>query len=85
MTQKVNTLGEALSVFVQVAELAQAKGVLSFDDAIVAKSAIDFVTELSKQSAEAQTAQTVEAPHFETTEVVESKPSKRAKSTTTEG
>ena len=54
MTKQVNTLGEALSVFVQVAELAQSRGVLSFEDAIVAKSAIDFVTELSKQTSESQ-------------------------------
>jgi hypothetical protein len=53
MTQ-VKNLGEALSVFVQVAELAQSKGILSFDDAIVAKSAIDFVNELSRQSVESQ-------------------------------
>lgn len=82
MTKQVNTLGEALSVFVQVAELAQSKGVLSFDDAIVAKSAIDFVTELSKQSAEAQS---TAAPQFETPEVIETKGPKRSKSTTTEG
>ena len=52
--QEVNNLGEALSVFVQIAELAQKKGVLSFDDAIIAKSAIDFVNELAKQSEESQ-------------------------------
>ena len=51
---QVKNLGEALSVFVQVAELAQSRGILSFEDAIVAKSAIDFVSELSKQAQENQ-------------------------------
>ena len=59
MTTQVKNLGEALSVFVQVAELAQSRGILSFEDAIVAKSAIDFVSELSKQAQEAQEAQVV--------------------------
>jgi hypothetical protein len=44
---QVKTPGEAISVLVQVAELAQAKGILSFDDAIVTKSAIDFLHSLS--------------------------------------
>ena len=78
MTKQVNTLGEALSVFVQVAELAQSRGILSFEDAIVAKSAIDFVTELSKQSQEAQ-------PEAEVINSIGDKPSKLAKTTSTEG
>ena len=80
MTKQVNTLGEALSVFVQVAELAQSRGILSFEDAIVAKSAIDFVTELSKQSAEAQSEFTEEGPNS-----AEAKTAKRPKATSTEG
>jgi len=44
---KVENLGEALSVFIQTAEVAQKSGILSFDDAVIVKSAIDFVTELS--------------------------------------
>ena len=77
---QVKNLGEALSVFVQVAELAQSRGILSFEDAIVAKSAIDFVSELSKQAQEAQEAQVVGS-----TEINEPVKAKRSKATSTEG
>lgn len=77
---QVKNLGEALSVFVQVAELAQSRGILSFDDAIVAKSAIDFVAELSKQAQEAQENQVVGS-----TETQEPVKAKRSKATSTEG
>jgi len=60
MSQKVTNLGEALTVFVQVAELAQAKGILSFDDAVITKQAIDFINELSKQVAESEGLETLE-------------------------
>ena len=60
MSQKVTNLGEALTVFVQVAELAQAKGILSFDDAFITKQAIDFINELSKQVAESEGEETLE-------------------------
>ncbi len=58
--REITNLGEALSVFVQVAELAQAKGILSFDDAVITKSAIDFVNELSKQVNQAEGQETLE-------------------------
>lgn len=48
MSKSVQTPGEAISVLIQVAELAQSKGILSFEDAIITKSAIDHLTELSK-------------------------------------
>ena len=51
---QIKNLGEALTVLVQVAELAQSRGILSFDDAVVTKSAIDFINELSKQVKEAE-------------------------------
>ena len=47
----VQTPGEAISVLVQVAELAQSKGILSFDDAVIVKSSIDFLRSLSPPSA----------------------------------
>ena len=78
--QEVNNLGEALSVFVQIAELAQKKGILSFDDAIIAKSAIDFVNELAAQ-AESQAPQTEIEQNFEpevVASVEESKPRRKA-------
>ena len=46
--KQVQTVGEAFSVLVQTAELAQSKGILSFDDAIIVKSAIDFIADLSR-------------------------------------
>jgi|NOAtaT_7_FD_contig_51_1744879_length_5465_multi_4_in_0_out_0_4 hypothetical protein len=51
---QVKNLGEALTVLVQVAELAQSRGILSFDDAVVTKSAIDFIKELSNQVNQAE-------------------------------
>jgi hypothetical protein len=45
---KVENLGEALSVFIQTAEVAQKSGILSFDDAVIVKSAIDFVMALNQ-------------------------------------
>jgi hypothetical protein len=47
MKKTIETPGEAISVLIQVAELAQSRGVLSFDDAGVTKSAIDFLNELA--------------------------------------
>ena len=44
----VENLGEAISVFVQVAHLAQSKGILSLEDAVKVKSAIDFVNAASQ-------------------------------------
>jgi hypothetical protein len=46
----VENIGEAMSVLIQVAELAQKSGILSFDDAVVTKSAIDFLVELNAQA-----------------------------------
>lgn len=45
--QNVKTAGEAISVLMQVAKLAQSKGILSLEDAVVTKSAIDFLEELA--------------------------------------
>lgn len=60
MSQKVTNLGEAVTVLVQVAELSQAKGILSFDDAVITKQAIDFINELSKKVAESEGKETLE-------------------------
>jgi hypothetical protein len=61
--QTVQTPGEAIAVLIQVAELSQARGILSFDDAIVTKSAIDLLTELAattQESSEAENAEVAE-------------------------
>lgn len=52
MEQKVKTPGEAISVLIQVAQLAQSKGILSLDDAVVTKSAIDFLENLRNSAEE---------------------------------
>ena len=58
---QVKNLGEAISVFLQVANLAQAKGILTLDDAVVVKSAVDFINSMQKQSEVAQE-EAVEGP-----------------------
>jgi flagellar motor component MotA len=45
--KQVENVGEAISVLVQVAELAQSRGILSFDDSVITKSAIDFLVSLN--------------------------------------
>tara|TARA_B110000503_G_C6964289_1_gene336442 strand:+ start:361 stop:579 length:219 start_codon:yes stop_codon:yes gene_type:complete len=40
---QVTNINEALGVLVQVASLAQKSGILSLDDAVITKSAIDFL------------------------------------------
>lgn len=58
----VENIGEAVSVLIQVAQLAQKSGILSFDDAVVTKSAIDFLEELNKQNPEVQEPQSEQGP-----------------------
>lgn len=48
--QTVKTPGEAISVLIQVARLAQSKGILTLDDAVVTKSAIDYLENLANNS-----------------------------------
>jgi len=48
--QQVKNVGEAISVLIQVAELAQKSGILSFDDAVVTKDAIDFIASMNNQT-----------------------------------
>ena len=45
---QVKTIGEAISVLIQVAELSQAKGILTLDDAVITKAAIDFLKGLGQ-------------------------------------
>jgi hypothetical protein len=62
MSQKrtqVETIGEAVSVLIQTAELAQKSGILSFDDAVIVKSAIDYIAAMNEA---AQTEPTTEEP-----------------------
>ena len=39
---QVENINEAISVLIQVAHLAQSRGILTFEDAVKTKSAIDF-------------------------------------------
>ena len=50
MSQRVETIGQAISVLIQTANLAQSRGILTFDDAVIVKSAIDFVQDRIKES-----------------------------------
>lgn len=44
----VQTVGEAISVLIQVAQLAQKSGILSLEDAVIIKSSIDFLESLNQ-------------------------------------
>lgn len=44
---QVTTPGEGISVLIQVAELAQKSGILTLDDAVIVKSAIDFFNSMA--------------------------------------
>lgn len=41
---QVENINEAINVLIQVAHLAQSRGILTFEDAVKTKSAIDFFT-----------------------------------------
>jgi hypothetical protein len=58
----VETPGEAISVLIQTAELAQSRGILSFDDAIIVKSAIDFLNDLATTQPTVQSEELEEGP-----------------------
>ena len=45
---QVTNLGEAITVLIQVANLAQKSGILSLEDAVIVKSSIDFIDEMNK-------------------------------------
>jgi flagellar motor component MotA len=47
---QVDNMGEALDVFIQTAKLAQRSGILTLEDAVIVKSAIDFVQDRIKES-----------------------------------
>ena len=57
---QVENIGEAISVLVQTAELAQKSGVLSFDDAVIVKSSIDFLMALNQPQTQPETPSTEE-------------------------
>jgi hypothetical protein len=68
MTNKrtqVENIGEAISVLIQTAEVAQKAGILSLDDAVIVKSSIDFLMAMNQ----AQT-----APQPSTEELLEEGP-----------
>jgi flagellar motor component MotA len=47
---QVDNMGEALDVFIQTAKLAQRSGILTLEDAVIVKSAIDFVEDRVKEA-----------------------------------
>ena len=48
----VQNVGEAISVLIQVAQLAQKSGILSLEDAVIIKSSIDFLESLNQPQQE---------------------------------
>ena len=48
----IQTVGEAISVLIQVAQLAQKSGILSLEDAVIIKSSIDFLESLNQPQPE---------------------------------
>jgi len=48
---QVANVGESISVLIQTAEMAQKSGILSFDDAVIVKSAIDFLMAMNQPKA----------------------------------
>lgn len=48
----VQTVGEAISVLIQVAQLAQKSGILSLEDAVIIKSSIDYLESLNQPQTE---------------------------------
>ena len=48
----VQTVGEAISVLIQVAQLAQKSGILSLEDAVIIKSSIDYLESLNQPQQE---------------------------------
>jgi hypothetical protein len=65
---KVENLGEAISVLIQTAELAQKSGILSFDDAVIVKSSIDFLMAMNQGPQSAQVPATEIVKSLETEE-----------------
>ena len=65
VNQEVTDLQGAVQVLVQGVQIAQAKGVYSFDDAAIIKSALDFL----KTKPEGEDSE--EAPQMEAVEVSE--------------
>lgn len=68
----VQTVGEAISVLIQVAQLAQKSGILSLEDAVIIKSSIDFLESLNQPQNDGP----VGPFESEAEEVEESQPSK---------
>lgn len=54
MEQKVENLNQAINVLVQGVQLAQTRGVYSFNDSVVIKSALDFLESQSQSNTEAE-------------------------------
>lgn len=69
MENQVENLNQAINVLVQGVQLAQSKGVYSFNDSFAIKSALDFLESESKTNETAQS--TPEMEVVNTTETAE--------------
>lgn len=52
MTEQITNLGQAVNVLIQVATLAQSKGILSLAEAVIVKESIDFINAVQEQNAQ---------------------------------
>lgn len=55
MVEQVTNIGQAINVLVQVATLAQSKGILTLAEAVVVKESIDYINALQESQAKEQT------------------------------
>lgn len=51
MGEQITNLGQAVNILIQVATLAQSKGILTLAEAVVVKESIDFINKLQEQQA----------------------------------
>lgn len=50
MAEQITNIGQAINILIQVANIAQSKGVLTLAEAVVVKESIDFINKLQEQS-----------------------------------
>lgn len=50
MAEQITNLGQAINILIQVATMAQSKGILTLTEAVIVKESIDFINKLQEQS-----------------------------------
>ncbi len=49
MSEQITNLGQAVNILIQVATMAQSKGILTLAEAVIVKDSIDFIGKLQEQ------------------------------------